>query len=70
MSSVLAEIQAGYEQRAQQAAQAPVSPPGPLQYRFATRTYTGAPLARRQAWGREWGGILKARAQAKRIEGH
>lgn len=68
MSSVLAEIQAGYEARAKQAAETPVRPAAVPEPRYATRTYTGAVLERRRAWGREYGGILKARALAKRNE--
>lgn len=68
MTSALAEIQAGYEQRAQQAAQAPASPPAVPQYRFATRTYTGAALERRRAWGREHGAVLTAHKAKKRRE--
>ena len=53
VTSILSEIQAGYDQRAQQAVQASVSPQEPPVRRKATRTYTGEALARRQAWGRE-----------------
>lgn len=66
MTSVLRDLQAEYDARAQEALRPPVSPPAEQKYHFATRTYTGAPLARRQEWGREWGSILKERAAAKR----
>lgn len=68
MTSVLSELQAGYDQRAKQALEAPVSPPAAPEYHFATRTYTGQALARRQAWGRKHGAWMKERAAAKRRE--
>lgn len=68
MTEILAELQAGYDQRAKQAAQAPVSPPAAPKYHFATRTYTGAALERRRAWGREHGAWMKERAALKRRE--
>ena len=71
MTSILTEIQAGYDQRAQQAAQASVSPPAAKTRRKATRTYTGEALARRQAWGREraeFGKALAAQLRASEQE--
>lgn len=68
MTSVLSDLQADYERRAQQAAQAPVSPAAVKPARIHTKTYTGAPLARRQEWGRFWGGILQAAAHDLRNE--
>jgi alkanesulfonate monooxygenase SsuD/methylene tetrahydromethanopterin reductase-like flavin-dependent oxidoreductase (luciferase family) len=59
----LSEIQAGYEQRAAQALQAPVSPQEPPVRRKGTRTYTGPALARRQAWGLFFGGIISEAAR-------
>ena len=52
MSEVLAEIQAGYEQRAREAAVMPQEPAQAPVKRKATRTYTGAALERRRAWAR------------------
>lgn len=62
MTSVLSDLQADYERRAQQAAQAPVSPAAVEPARIHTKVYTGAALSRRQEWGRFWGGILQAAA--------
>jgi len=62
VTSVLWEIQAQYDARAQQALQASVSPQGPPVRRKATRTYTGAALARRKAWGAERAAFGKALA--------
>lgn len=57
MTSVLRDLQAGYDQRAQMALEAPgealEAPARPK----ATRTYTGASLERRKAWGRKFGKI-------------
>ena len=69
--NVLSEIQAGYDQRAQQAAQASVSPQEPPVRRKATRTYTGEALERRKAWGREravFGKQLAAQLRASEQE--
>ena len=52
MSEVLAEIQAGYVQRAQMALQASAKPLERAARPKATRTYTGAALERRRAWAR------------------
>ena len=52
MSEILAEIQAGYVQRAQMALQAPQSAPEPIVRPKATRTYTGAALEHHRAWAR------------------
>ena len=71
MTSILSEIQAGYDQRAQQAAQASVSPQEPPVRRKATRTYTGEALERRKAWGREraiFGKQLAAQLRASEQE--
>lgn len=52
MTSVLQELQAGYEQRAQMALERPQEPLEAPARRKATRTYTGYALERRRAWAR------------------
>ena len=68
MSEVLSEIQAGYVQRVQMALEPRGKPLESIARPKATRTYTGAALARRQAWGRQWGGILSAVSHQLRDE--
>jgi hypothetical protein len=63
MSEILSEIQAGYVQRARMAAYVSVTAPERRARPKATRTYTGAPLARRRAWGVSWGAIVSERAK-------
>lgn len=69
MTSILSDLQKGYEQRAAEALQAPVSPPTEEIRPKRTRTYTGAALPRRQAWGQRWGGLNARYAAELRNEG-
>ena len=63
MTSILQQLQAGYETRARMALHAPESPPDVKVRRKATRTYTGQALERRRAWGMMWGAIVSERAK-------
>ena len=68
MTSTLRQIQADYESRAALAQVINSIPEIEEVKPKATRTYTGAALARRQAWGRQWGGILSAVSHQLRDE--
>lgn len=63
MTSILKQLQAGYDTRSRLALQAPVSPQDVKVRRKATRTYTGQALARRRAWGIAWGAIVREQAK-------
>ena len=63
MTSILRELQAQYDQRAQMALEAPREPLESIARPKATRTYTGEALERRRAWGRVWGARNAANAR-------
>lgn len=68
MTEILSELQAGYDQRARMALEPRAKHLEAPEMRFPTRTYTGAALERRRAWGREYGAMMAERAAAKRRE--
>lgn len=63
MTSILLELEAQYATRAAQAQMAPPAIVETAPKPRATRTYTGAALERRRAWGRSWGAIVREHAK-------
>lgn len=55
MTNVLRDLQAEYDARAKMALEPPGKPLESIARPKATRTYTGAELERRRAWGKMWG---------------